>query len=103
MTTIMQGDAYSIPVTIKAADGTAIDNTMAETVEVMIGFIRKTYPGEITFYDGRWLFPLTQEETMKLDEHTKSVQVRVKFVGGDVVGAKCGPISIDDSRSKEVL
>lgn len=102
MTNIMQGDAYSVPINITAG-GTVIDDTMAETVEVMIGFIRKTYPEEITFSDGSWLFPLTQDETFKLSSFQQTVQVRVKFNSGEVIGAVVGSVQIAGSNSKEVL
>lgn len=100
---IMQGDAYSIPITITTADGTLIDDTMVDAVEVVIGFLKKTYPEEITFSDGKWLFPLTQEESFKLSSYQQTVQVRVKFNSGEVVGAVIGSVPITASVSKEVL
>jgi len=102
MTNIMQGDAYSIPINITTG-GTIIDDTMAETVEVMIGFLKKTYPEEITFSDGSWLFPLTQDESFKLSSFQQTVQVRVKFNSGEVIGAVVGSVQITSSNSKEVL
>lgn len=100
---IMQGDAYDIPITITAADGTVVDDTIAEAVEVVIGFLQKTYPGEITCADGKWLFPLTQEESFKLSGFQQTVQVRVKFNSGEVVGAVIGSVPVTASTSKEVL
>lgn len=105
MLKIMQGDQYSIPIRIKAADGTIIEPSIVSSVEIMVGFIKKTYPGEITFSDDdRWLFPLTQEESVKISSFKQPVQARIKFNGGDVVGGKYIPkLQITESRSKVIL
>ncbi len=103
MQNIMQGDAYDIPITITDANGEIIADTAVEKVEVMIGWIKKTYPGELKYSDNHWLFPVTQEDSFKLSGSQQSVQIRVKFPGGAVVGAKCKPVSINSSYSKEVL
>lgn len=100
---IMQGDAYSIPIAVTAADGTTIDNTIVEAVEVMIGFLRKTYPAEITFSAGKWLFPLTQEESFRLSGYQQNVQIRIKFNSGEVVGTVIESMPVITSASKEVL
>ena len=103
MSKIMQGDAYTIPITIKSADGTTVDPAAVQSVEIVIGTLNKKYPDEISYSDGKWLFPLTQEESMRFVWRTQTAQVRVKFTSGEVVGAKCGCIGIEHSQSKEVL
>lgn len=100
---IMQGDAYSIPITIKS-DGAEIDSAVVEAVEIIIGFIKKVYPGEITFNNGAWHFPLRQEESAKLSRGRTSVQVRVKFHDGNVVGMKHdAAVNVKESRSKVII
>jgi len=101
MKSIMQGDAYSIPVRIKSGD-VEITPEMVEAVEIVIGSIIKTYPNEISYADC-WSFPLTQQETFQLMPSLQPMQIRVKFNSGDVVGFDCGCISINDSKSKVVL
>jgi len=101
MESIMQGDAYSIPVCIRNGD-TEILPGAVETVEIAIGSIIKKYPGEIAFSD-HWMFPLTQQETFGLTPGLQPVKVRVKFVGGEISGTNCGCVSVNASVSREVL
>jgi len=103
MIQIMQGDSYGIPVTVRRDDGQLVDEYCAEAVEIIIGSIRKVYPGQITFSDGKWIFPLTQEESMQLSAQKQTAQIRVRFTSGDVVGAKSGIVFVDCSKSGEVL
>jgi len=102
---MMKGDAYSLPIAIETSDGTASRETFEE-IEVSIGHnIRKTLSsGEIGFDSERNLFlvPLTQEETFALKGRTK-VNVRCKYVGGNVIGADLGVLEFLPSLSKEVI
>ena len=104
---VKQGDEFSIPLTI-SADGTALDNTTAELVEVMIGHeIRKTWPGDITWDgdDGNWLVPLTQAETFAMVPGTEiPLDVRVKLTAGEVLGTiEAIRLRIVAAQSKTVL
>lgn len=101
MERIMQGDSYDIPVLIKNR-GTVITPETADTVEITIGNIIKKYPGEIYFAE-HWHLPLSQQDTFSLSPGIKAMQARVRFPGGDVIGADCGLISISASGSKEEL
>ena len=106
-TVIKQGDAYGIPLEIKL-NGTALTATDVETVEVYVGdSIRKLYPDEITYNEtlGSFIVPVTQEETFTLPEgETVRVDVRVRFVGGGVLGIrKKERIKVADATSEEVL
>lgn len=98
----MQGDQYHLRIRILDKSGNAIDSNAAESVEFIVGGIRKVYPGDACFSDGYWLVPMTQQETMTL-KHRCDGQIRVKFAGGDVRGAILGPLLVSDSSSKEVL
>ena len=102
-TQIKQGDAYSLPVTV-TLDGTSLDISDVEKVEFMFGTTRKMYPDTVTYSDGKFNLPLTQEETFALARGNILVDIRVKFVGGNVQGIlKPISISIADAVSKEVL
>lgn len=100
---MLQGDAYNIPFVIKQGD-TVVTDTMVSAVEIVIGPLKKTHPdGGLTYSGGEWLFALTQAETFALSAASQPAQVRVKFTGGDVVGASLGGISVARSLSKAVL
>lgn len=105
--TIKQGDAYTIPATIKL-NGAAIAKADVDTVEFMIGDnIRKLYPGEVIYdeTEGKYLVPVTQQETFSLEaDATVPFDYRVKFVGGAVMGPKkMTYITVVDAVSTEVL
>lgn len=101
MKSIMQGDAYNIPVRIRSGK-VEITPEMVDAVEIAVGSIVKKYPSEITFSD-YWEVPLTQQETFQLMPSLQPMQIRVKFRSGDVVGFDCGCISVNNSKSKAVL
>ena len=65
MLTILQGDALSVPISIKL-NGIEVTTADIQAVKVTMGGIEKRYPGEITYDSGRFLFPLTQEETLAM-------------------------------------
>lgn len=102
---MMQGDAYGLAIEIKnAADAVVTTEDIAD-VEIVIGQLRKTYKeGGISFENGMWIFPLTQEETFKLPSTMRvKGQVRVMFKNGFVEGASLGNVCVYESISKEVL
>lgn len=98
---MVQGDSYSIDVEIKA-DGTPIDVSIIETVECTLFSIKKYYPEEITYSDGKFHFPVTQEETFHLPA-VCPMQVRVKFLSGDVVGSIRKDVEVCKVISRVVL
>lgn len=101
---IMQGDQYAIVFT-GTQDGEPIDISKIEMIEFIVGNLRKIYPGEVTANDGKFYFPLTQEETLNFKSAMQSVQIRVKFLGAEpvVVGVPIGGIRVTDAISKVVL
>lgn len=99
---IMQGDQYSIPFVIDV-DGETIDSSMVEKIEIVIGKFTKEYPGEVTYKDGAFLFPLEQTESMTIQRSQIDAQVRVKFKDGDIIGTKIPGTEIQHSLSKEML
>lgn len=101
---MMQGDSYGLSIEILNSVGEAVTSSDVSDVEVSIGSHRKTYKdGEVYFLDGMWVFPLTQEETFEMLPAKVKVQLRVKWLSGDVEGCDLGYQNIRESISKEVL
>lgn len=102
---MMQGDAYSVPVVIKAKDGTVITPEMATRVEITIGSLSRQWPGVITFNEDTlaWEFPLTQQQSFRLSQGKQKTQVRVVFSNGWVVGGIGTDIRVLKSESRSVL
>lgn len=101
---IMQGDQYAIVFT-GTQDGAPLDLSKIEMIEFIVGKLRKIYPGEVTANDGKFYFPLTQEETFQFKSASQAVQIRVKFTGAEpvVIGTSIEGIRVSDSISKVVL
>ena len=100
----MQGDQYAIVFT-GTQDGAPLDLSKIEMIEFIVGKLRKIYPGEVTANDGKFYFPLTQEETFQFKSASQAVQIRVKFTGSApvVIGTSIEGIRVSDSISKVVL
>ena len=100
---MMQGDAYGLTFSIKREE-TVVVPDLVEDVEIVIGPLRGTYSGgRVQYEDEKWIFPVSQEETFTLLAAPHDVQVRVKFVGGDVLGQEIPHLYVERSLSKEVL
>ena len=89
---MVQGDAYSIDVNI-SLQGKPVDISDIELVEITLINRAKVYPGEVTYSDGAFHYPVTQ----------CSMQVRVKFTSGDVIGSDVQKINVQRVLSKVVL
>lgn len=103
---IKQGDAYSVPISCRL-NGDELDIDAVENAEICVGNLRKTYPGEIEYdsESGYFMFPVKQEETLGMEPYgTAEVDVRVKFVGGSVIGSRLMKyIPVYDAVSEEVI
>lgn len=104
---IMQGDQYHLPIMIESENGAAVTSEMVQQVVVSVGALVKKYPGELA-YDtdaGTWMFPLHQEETLKLPRRVLPVQIRVKFVGAqeEIIGISAEGVEVQELRHKEVM
>lgn len=103
--TVMQGDQYAL-VFRGTQDGAALDTDGVEEIEFVVGPMRKCWPQEVTRdAEGRFLFPLTQEETFRLEGSQQRIQVRVKFYGSTpvVIGTAAQGVWITEAMSKVVL
>lgn len=106
METIMQGDAYGIPVEVKL-DGQELTEHNVDVIEVCVGKYRKTNTDGGVVWDSEenaWTILFTQEETFALPIGKAAFQVRIKLKNtDDVIGTKLPPIEVQGSRSKEIL
>lgn len=62
--------------------------------------VKKHGAGE---YSCTYVFPLSQEETFKMDGGIRPIEARVKFLDDTVVPASVGVLLVEHSQSKEVL
>ena len=102
---MMQGDQYRIPIELKDADGTFVTLEEIKDMEVFFGPARKMLSkGEIEFdpLENVFYISLSQKETFMMRGDV-SVQVRVLFLSGDVVGVDLGKLNFAQSTSKVVL
>lgn len=101
--TILQGDAYLIPVNI-TRDGKPVTEEDISDIEIILGGISKLYPGEVTYAEGKFCFPLTQDESFGIDADRYDLLVRPKFNDGTVTGVlKAGEVEVVETESRRVL
>jgi hypothetical protein len=102
---MMQGDQFRLPIELKDADGTFVTQKEIKDIEVFVGTTRKMLSkGEIEFEPLENVFYvfLTQKETFMMRGDV-SVQARVLFLSGDVVGVDLGKLNFAQTTSKVVL
>ena len=101
---MMQGDSYNLGFTVLNNAKTPVTPDDIQDLEITIGHIRKTYRNsQITYFNGKWLFPLTQKETFEYWPKTVKSQIRILWANGVVEGKPVYGIRINESTSKEVL
>ena len=104
MLQMMRGASYNIAITLTDDENQPITPADVAEVEISLGDLIKTYSsGDVIYDDGKWLFPVTQSETLSTVAAVSTLQVRVKYLLGDVVGAKVGNVYLVPSSSNEVL
>lgn len=102
---MMQGDQYRLPIELKDADGTFVTREEVKDLEIFVGTTRKMLSkGEIEFepLENVFYVSLTQKETFMMSGSV-SVQARLLFLSGDVVGIDLGKINFAQATSKVVL
>lgn len=99
---IMQGDSYQKPFTLRTLDGTLITPEMVTALVLSIGNLSRQYPGDITYADGKWLFPLSQAQTFGM-HGMLPVQARVLFQDGSVFGGNGAPVSVLPAVNRGIL
>lgn len=104
---IKQGDQYSVPIFIKL-NGEAVDVSTVMEVEFTFGNgLRKIFPDDVQYNsaDDCFYVPLTQSETFEFPaDGSTTLDIRVKFVGGNVIGVqRMEGVSVADATSEVVL
>lgn len=99
---IMQGDSYQKPFTLRTLDGTLITPEMVMALVLSIGNLSRQYPGDITYADGKWLFPLSQAQTFGM-KGMLPVQARVLFQDGSVFGGNGAPVPVLPAVNRGIL
>ena len=99
---IMQGDSYQKPFTLRTLDGTLITPEMVTVLVLSIGNLSRQYPGDITYADGKWLFPLSQAQTFGM-KGMLPVQARVLFQDGSVFGGNGAPVPVLPAVNRGIL
>ena len=99
---IMQGDSYQKPFTLRTLDGMLITPEMVTALVLSIGNLSRQYPGDITYADGKWLFPLSQAQTFGM-KGMLPVQARVLFQDGSVFGGNGAPVSVLPAVNRGIL
>lgn len=104
---IKQGDQYSIPVSL-LLNGEPIDiNEVAEVEFTFQNGLRKLFPQEVQYnsVDNCLYIPLTQDETFEFPANgSVTLDTRVRFVGGDVIGTlRMDSLAVSDATSEVVL
>lgn len=100
--TIMQGDSYPIQITLAANDGTPITSDQVLALRVTLGPITKEYPDGITYDDGVFYFPMSQEETFGLSG-ILDLKARIMTEEEEVDGVSLGKVFIIKSDDKEEI
>ena len=101
---MMQGDSYNPGINILNNAGSPVTPDDVRDVEITIGHLRKTYlNAEVTYYDGVWMFPLSQKETFGYWPSSVNAQVRVVWANGVIEGKPLYGVRVNESISKEEL
>ena len=104
---IKQGDQYAVPVLIRL-NGEPVDIDEVAEAEFTLGDgLRKLYPGEVQYSaaDSCFYLPLSQSETFAFPANgSVTLDIRVKFVGGNVIGVqRMESVAVADAASEVVL
>ena len=87
---IYQGDQYSIPFLVRRG-GEIVSPDMVTDIVIAIGDIVRSYrDGTLSYFEGKWLFPIYKEETLKMPDDV-SYQIQVHY-GKDIVHSEAYPI-----------
>lgn len=101
---MMQGDSYNLGFTVKNNAGVLVTPGDILDMEITIGHIRKTYRNlQITYRDGKWLFPISQDESFDYWPKAIKAQIRILWADGVLEGKPIHGVRVHESLSKEVL
>ena len=87
---IYQGDQYSIPFLIRHGGEIVTPDTVTDLV-IAIGEVVRSYSdGTLSYFEGKWMFPIYKQETLKMPEGV-SYQIQIHY-GKDIIHSKEYPI-----------
>ena len=99
---IMQGDEYEIPFMLQMLDGTLVTEELVESVVLNLGNLSRQYPGDVQYENGKWVFPVRQQQTFSM-RGTVEPQARVRFKDGSIFGGSGKDIHIQTALNKGIL
>lgn len=99
---VKQGNTYDIEIALTYEDGTTVTDENCAVVELALGHKIKTWPGEVAFDGEKWIYPLSQEETLKMSG-VSTLKARVKDMSSEVSDCDVCVVVVGESNSKEVL
>lgn len=98
--TIIQGEQYAVEIIIKNNE-TEITPENCDDVKIKIGNITKKYSkNEINYENERWLFPLTQEESLMLKKGRVNIQAQY-MVAENVYSTDLYKVQVDLTTIRE--
>ena len=84
-------------------DGEPLDVSKVDLVEFSFDEMKKMYPSaDVNFEGGSFFVHLTQEETQEFGDNV-TVQIRVKFMNGNVVLSNRRTVPVNEALSKEII
>jgi hypothetical protein len=94
---IYQADQYMIPFTIRH-NNEIVTPERARDVAIVLGDLVKRYSeNQLSFADNKWLFPITREETIRMQENAKC-QIEIIY-GDNILHSK--PLEVKVKKSLE--
>ncbi len=106
---IKQGDEYNLLVELKFNGETISEEhlPLLAEIEFALGDLEPVHLNPARCFSkslGKFLFPITQEQTFELEQGRTDLDIRVQFVGGNVVGIKQKlRLKVADATSENVL
>lgn len=107
---IKQGDQYKLPVGL-SLDGVAVAKGTLYAVDTVEFYLadnlleyRADGTGQVTYENGDFLLPLTQQMTFALRSAPVPLDIRMKFLDGDVIGLdEPIKVTVAEARSRREL
>ena len=98
---VIKGEAYKIAIVIKNGTELITPNN-CDGIRVAFANQIETYPdGDITYSNGEWLFPLSQDMSYRIKGTESTYQVQVK-IGTDVFSSTKQKVRVDETMFREV-
>ena len=93
---ITRGEQYAVEIVIKNDEDVITPNN-CDDVKIKLGNLEKKYSDNEIFYeDGRWLFPLTQEQTLAMNLKRVNLQAQYKS-GSNIFSTDIYAVQIKDT------